>query len=44
MGQRGVGGDLPAVAMLKEQYKIKRGREYSFEYSIESLDGGTTIG
>ncbi|MCT4543189.1 MAG: DUF4981 domain-containing protein [Vallitalea sp.] len=38
MGQRGVGGDLPAIAMLKEQYKIKKGIKYSLKYSIEPLE------
>lgn len=28
--QRGVGGDVPAIASLKPQYKIKGGKEHSF--------------
>lgn len=31
--QRGVGGDTPAIATLKPQYKIPRG-DYSFEFRI----------
>ena len=32
--QRGVGGDVPAIAMLKPQYKIKRGELHSFKFRV----------
>lgn len=32
--QRGVGGDVPAIAMLKPQYKIKRGERHSIKFRI----------
>lgn len=33
--QRGVGGDVPAIASLKPQYKIKGGRRYSLSVKLE---------
>lgn len=33
--QRGVGGDVPAIASLKPQYKIKGGKEYSFSVMLK---------
>ena len=33
--QRGVGGDVPAIAMLKPQYKIKRNTLHSFEVRVK---------
>lgn len=41
-GQRGVGGDIPAMAMLKEPYKIKRKIFYTYEYVIQSTSGEVT--
>ncbi|MGN1042341.1 MAG: glycoside hydrolase family 2 TIM barrel-domain containing protein, partial [Christensenellales bacterium] len=32
--QRGVGGDVPAMATLKRQYKILKGQDYSFGFRI----------
>ena len=32
--QRGVGGDMPGCAYLHKPYKLKSGREYSFEFRI----------
>jgi beta-galactosidase len=32
--QRGVGGDIPAVACLKPQYKIHRGESYGFTFRM----------
>ena len=32
--QRGVGGDVPAMATLKYQYKIPKGYDYSFGFRI----------
>lgn len=34
VGQRGVGGDIPAVALIKEPYKMKRGKTYTLDYWI----------
>jgi beta-galactosidase len=34
-GQRGVGGDVPAIAMLKEPYKMKKGKPYMLDYWIK---------
>ncbi|MCR4662137.1 MAG: hypothetical protein K5765_09110 [Clostridia bacterium] len=33
--QRGVGGDIPAIASLKPPYKINKGEKYEFEFVIE---------
>ncbi len=33
--QRGVGGDVPAIAMLKPQYKIKRNQLHSFKVRVK---------
>ena len=32
--QRGVGGDVPALACVKPQYKIKGGKKHSFDFVI----------
>ena len=32
--QRGVGGDMPGCAYLHKPYKLKSGKEYSFEFRI----------
>lgn len=32
--QRGVGGDVPAIASLKPQYKIKRNKDYSLKVRL----------
>ncbi|MDA3845387.1 MAG: beta-galactosidase small subunit, partial [Vallitaleaceae bacterium] len=34
-GQRGVGGDIPAIAMLKESYKMKKNQPYQLDYWIQ---------
>jgi len=34
VGQRGVGGDIPAIAMLKEPYKMKKNKTYRLDYWI----------
>lgn len=34
-GQRGVGGDVPAIASLKPQYKIKGGKEHSLSFILK---------
>ena len=34
-GQRGVGGDVPAMALLKKPYKLKRWKEHSFEIYLD---------
>ncbi len=33
--QRGVGGDMPAMAMLKEQYKLKAGTEFRLTFDLD---------
>ncbi len=33
--QRGVGGDIPAIAMLKPQYKLKRNQLHSFKVRVK---------
>ena len=40
LGQRGVGGDLPACAALKEKYKMKKGKKYIYSFSIEYCKEG----
>jgi beta-galactosidase len=32
--QCGVGGDIPAMAMLHEKYKLKKGEDYSYTFRI----------
>ena len=34
-GQRGVGGDLPAIALTKKRYKILQGKTHQFEFIIK---------
>jgi beta-galactosidase len=34
-GQRGVGGDVPAVALLKKPYKLPHFREHSFSFDMK---------
>ncbi len=33
--QQGVGGDIPAMAMLLKKYKLKGGEEYSYTFKIQ---------
>lgn len=35
--QRGVGGDMPGVALLHEPYKLKPGNKYEFAFTIKPL-------
>ncbi|TCT14386.1 beta-galactosidase [Natranaerovirga pectinivora] len=35
--QKGVGGDYPGEAMLKDKYKIKPNKEYRYQYIIEPI-------
>lgn len=37
-GQRGVGGDVPAVAALKEPYKLKKHKTYHYGFTIENYE------
>ncbi|HRR90314.1 MAG TPA: beta-galactosidase, partial [Eubacteriales bacterium] len=34
-GQRGVGGDIPALAVVKDRYKIKPWRKHSFKVILK---------
>ncbi|MDR3264323.1 MAG: DUF4981 domain-containing protein [Clostridiales bacterium] len=38
-GQRGVGGDVPAMAMLKKPYKLLHFKEHSFTFKLSFLNG-----
>jgi beta-galactosidase len=37
-GQRGVGGDIPALALLKPQYKLKKGKEHTLKVLLFKKD------
>lgn len=38
--QRGVGGDLPGMAALHEEYKIKKGKSYKLAFAISPIREG----
>lgn len=35
--QRGVGGDMPGSACLREEYKMHKGSQYSYSFTLEPL-------